>query len=154
MRDYNIEWESLEYDLSEKSPDWFWALGIVSVSIAVTAIIFNNLLFAILILVGAFSLGLYAARKPDLVRYGATQRGVLVDETLYIYSSLDSFWIEHDVEKPKLLISSKKKFMPHIVIPINPEVDTDHLRDYLLDYVDEEEQREPLASRIMEYLGF
>jgi len=154
MRDYSISWESLEYDFFEKSSDWFWALGIVSISIAITSIIFNNLLFAILILIGAFALAIYAVRKPDLVKYEVNQRGIMINETLYPYSSLDSFWVEHNVERPKLLVSSKKILMPHIVIPLNPELDTDDLRDYLLDYVDEEEQREPLASRIMEYLGF
>jgi hypothetical protein len=154
MRDYEIEWQSHEYEFSKKTPDWFWALGIVSVAIAITSIILNNLLFAILVIVGTIALGAYAVRKPDLVKYRITQRGVMVEEILYPYNSLDSFWIEHDVEKPKLLITSKKILMPHIVIPINKEVDTDELRDYLLDYVDEEEQKEPLAARIMEYLGF
>jgi hypothetical protein len=154
MRDYNIGWEEYEYEFSKKGPDWFWALGIISISIAVTAIILNNLLFAILILVGSFTLGLYATREPDIVNYEANQRGIIIDDKLYPYNSLDSFWIEHDIEKPKLIVQSKKLLMPYIIIPIDPEVDTDDLRDYLLDHVDEEEKREPLSSRIMEYLGF
>jgi len=154
MRDYKISWEEIEYDFFEKSTDWFWALGIVSVAIAVTSIILNNLLFAILILIGSFTLAMYAIRKPDMVYYEINNRGIVVDNKLYPYNSLDSFWIKHDEEDPKLLVSSKKALMPHIIIKINPEVDTDDLRDYLLDYVDEEEQRESLSTQIMEYLGF
>ncbi|HJN62981.1 MAG TPA: hypothetical protein QGH03_01995 [Candidatus Paceibacterota bacterium] len=154
MRDYEIHWEEYEYDFSEKSTDWFWALGIVAISIAVTAVILNNFLFAILILVGAFALAIYAVREPNLVIYEVNQRGVVVEDKLYLYNSLDSFWIDYTDEKPKLLISSKKMLMPHIVIPIGDDVDTNHLRDYLLDYVDEEEQGGSLSTIIMKYLGF
>ena len=154
MRDYNIDWEEFEYEFFEKGPDWFWALGIISISIAVTAIILNNILFAILILIGSLTLGIYAVRKPELVHYEVNQRGIVIDDRLYPYGSLDSFWVEHGVKKPKLLVVSKKILMPHIIIPLSPEVDTDLLRDYLLDHVDEEERREPISSRIMEYLGF
>ena len=154
MRDYEIHWEEYEYDFSEKSTDWFWALGIVAISIAVTAVILNNFLFAILILVGAFALAIYAVREPNLVIYEVNQRGVVVEDKLYLYNSLDSFWIDYTDEKPKLLSSSKKMLMPHIVIPIGDDVDTNHLRDYLLDYVDEEEQGGSLSTIIMKYLGF
>ena len=89
-----------------------------------------------------------------MVHYKITQRGVVIGNTLYPHSSLDSFWVEEMLDEPKLLISSKKMFMPHIVIPISEEVDRDDLRDYLLDHVDEEEQNEPLSMKLMEYLGF
>jgi hypothetical protein len=154
MRDYEIVWEELEYEFFDKSPDWFWALGIISVSVAATSIILGNLLLAILILVGSFTMALYASKKPDRVHYEVNQRGVIIEDKLYPYASLDSFWVDQIGEKPKLLISSKKLLMPQLILPLSREVDTDHLRDYLLDRVDEEEQREPISSRIMEYLGF
>jgi hypothetical protein len=154
MRDYKIAWQSPEYEYVEKSSDWFWAMGIISVGIAVTSIVLGNILFAVLIIVGACSLAIYAIRKPEFVYYEVSQRGVVVNDKLYPYSSLDSFWVEHGTIQPKLFITSKKLFMPQIVINIGSDVDTDDLRDYLLDYVDEEEQRESLSTIIMEYLGF
>lgn len=154
MRDYNISWQEYEYEFYEKSIDWFWALGIITISVAITAIVLNNLLFALLIIVGSIALSIYAVREPDLVYYEINQRGVMVGNHLYPYSSLDSFWINHNGEKSELLISSKKLLMPHIVIPINEEVDTELLRDYLLDRVDEEEQREPISTHLMKYFGF
>jgi len=154
MRNYKIDWEELEYEFFDKNSDWFWALGIVSIAVAVTAIILNNILFAILILVGAFALGIHSVKKPEIVHYEVNQRGIIIDNKLYPYNSLDSFWIEHNPEDPKLLITSKKVLMPQIVIRINLEVDTDDLRDYLLDHVDEEEQKESFATTIMDYLGF
>ncbi|PIP86641.1 hypothetical protein COV42_00110 [Candidatus Campbellbacteria bacterium CG11_big_fil_rev_8_21_14_0_20_44_21] len=154
MRNYNISWQTKEYEYVEKNADWFWALGIISISIAVTAVIVSNSLFAVLILSGASALAIFAIRKPDIIYCEANQRGFVINDRLHPYGSLDSFWVEIDTENPKLFMTSKKILMPQIVVPISPEVDTNLLRDYLLDYVDEEEQNESLPTIIMEYLGF
>jgi len=154
MRDYIISWEEYEYEFTEKSVDWFWALGIVSISVAITSVVLNNILFAVLIIIGAITLSIHAVKKPEIVHYEVNQKGVVIDNKLYLYNSLDSFWINNTTEMPRLLITSKKIFMPHISIPISPEVDTEDLRDYLLDRVDEEEQNESLATHLMRYLGF
>jgi len=154
MRDYVISWESHEYEYVEKNSDWFWALGIISVSIAITTIALGNILFAVLIIVGASTLAIVAAKKPDKLYYEVNQRGVVIDKKLFLYNSLDSFWVEDQTVNPKLFLKSKKLIMPQIVITLSPEVDIDLLRDYLLDRVDEEEQHESLPTIIMEYLGF
>lgn len=154
MRDYILKWEAKEYEQTEKGSDWFWALGIISISIAVTSIILNNLLFAIVVLVGAFALGTYAKKPAEIIHLEINQRGVLINSTLYLYSSLESFWVEEVEESPKLLIKSAKTFVPLIVAPLSEVVDREELRDYLLDHLDEEEHSEPLSQKIMERLGF
>ena len=47
---FKIEWDAHEYEHKERNRDWFWAVGIISVSLAVVAVIFGNIIFAILIL--------------------------------------------------------------------------------------------------------
>jgi hypothetical protein len=154
MRDYVLKWEAKEYEQTEKGSDWFWALGIISVSIAVTSIILNNLLFAAVVIISAFALSMYAKRPARTVHFEVNQRGLLIDSTLYLYNALESFWVEEEEENPKLLIKSTKTFVPLIVAPLGKEVDREELRDYLLDHVDEEEHSEPLSQKIMERLGF
>jgi len=51
-----IEWDAHEYEHRERSPDWFWAVGIISVSVAVAAVIFGNIIFGILVIIAAFTL--------------------------------------------------------------------------------------------------
>jgi hypothetical protein len=150
-----IQWQAFEHEHIHKSSDWFWALGIIAIAGAVTAIIFNNILFAIVILVGAFTLSVHAVKKPNLVNFRISSRGIIIDNTLHPYSSLESFWVEDEnVETlPKLLIKSKKLLAPHIVIPIE-NVSADDIRDYLLEYLAEEEDSESLAQKIVEFFGF
>ena len=62
-------WEAHEYIFQEKTSDWYWAVGIIAVSLAVLLIIFGNVLFALVVLIGSFTLSIFAARRPDLVRF-------------------------------------------------------------------------------------
>ena len=111
-----LSWETLEYFHTEKTTDWYWIVGIVTISVAIISIILNNLIFAILILVSSFVLSLFASRKPAVIRIEIDDNGVKVGKTFYPYSSLESFWIETREFHPKILIKSKKVFMHLIVI--------------------------------------
>src|SRR5687768_5859029 len=105
-----IEWDSHEHAYSEKSSDWFWAVGIIAISAAVTAIIFNNILFAVVILVGSFALTMHAGKEPPVRHYRLTDKGVAIDNHLFPYANLDSFWVEDDFHPPSILFKTKKFF--------------------------------------------
>lgn len=148
-----IVWHTYEYVYREKSADWFWAVGIIAVSMSVTAVLFGNVLFAIFLVLAFLSLMLYARREPDLLEIKLDHRGLQEGRTHYPFSSLESFWVEDRFGEVKIIIQSKKKLMPYIVIPIEG-VEGDTVRDHLRRFLPEEEHAEPLAKKIMEYLGF
>ena len=155
MQQAQLEWKAFEHEHIHKTSDWFWALGIIAIAGAITSIIFSNILFAIVILIGAFVVGMHASKKPNMVHFRITNRGIIIDKVMHPYSSLESFWVEDDNEheQPKLLVKSKKLLATHIVIPIE-HIAPDDVRDYLLEYLDEEEDSEPLAQKIVEFFGF
>ena len=150
-----LKWHAHEYEYKDRSVDWYWALGIIAITGAVAAAVLSNILFAILILVGAFTLALYAVRKPNVIPYEVGERGIRIDSTLHQYTALESFWIddEHEFREPRLFIKSDRLFMPAIVVPLD-FVSPIEIREYLLVHLDEEEYIEPLPYKIMEYLGF
>ena len=148
-----IHWQAFEYMHREKSSDWFWAVGIISAAGAATAVIFNDILFAVLIVVGTFALCLYAARRPVRVNFEINEKGIIVEKTQYPYTSLESFWVEENIGTPKVLIKSNKVMMPFIILPIE-EAGADHIREYLSEHLPQEEHNEPLLHHVMEYLGF
>ena len=152
MEKQTIIWEAHEYDHRHKTPDWYWALGIVVIAGAVGTFLFGNFLLSVLIVLGGFMLAIYAAKAPDIVRYELSSRGIRINDRLYPYASLDSFWVT-DEENPKLLLKSEKTFMPLIVVPLG-ELDHDFVIEFLLNFIEEEEQYEPITHKVMEYLGF
>lgn len=149
-----VSWQGYEYDYHEKSSDWFWALGIVGISSAVTAIIFENVLFALLILVGAFTIALLAVKKPDLVHFEINRRGIVIDEFLYPFNTLESFWITEDSKGHALLIvKSDRVVMPYLIIPLGATPE-ERVHAALKERLVEEELHEPLSHRIFEFFGF
>lgn len=150
-----IEWQGYEYDHQEKRSDWFWALGILALAGATASVLVGNVLFAVVIVLGAFVLALYAARRPELKTFRLTERGLLIDDLLYSWSSLEAFWVEEDMPNrgPRLFIDSNKVLTPHMTIPLD-EVNPAEVREYLRAYLPEEEHAESLTHSIMELLGF
>lgn len=149
-----ITWRAEEYELRHKSVDWYWALWIIAVSLAITAILFSNILLAVLVIVAAFTVSLFAGREPNIFEYSITTTGVKIHTTLYKYVSIQSFWIEElPNRQPRILLRSKKFLMPYIVVPIQ-DVDPDLIRETLKNYLKEEEQNLSLLHYFFEYLGF
>jgi len=147
-----INWQTFEYIPQDKSVDWYWIIWILAIGIAVTAYLFNNLLFGILILISAFSLSLYASRKPDLLNFILSERGLHIGSKFFPFKNLKSFWVEE--EERKIIFQAQNKTTPLLVVPFSPKVDRDHLREYLLKRLKEVEQHETLSQKIMEKLGF
>jgi hypothetical protein len=150
-----LKWQAHEYDHFERTSDWYWAVGIITLSIITLAILFNDFLFAVVIIIGVFCLMLYVHRKPKVVEYEINKKGIRSNKTLYIYGSIESFWVDSHIEHhaPKLILKSAKVIMPYIVIPIegiSPEL----IHTYLIEFLPEEEHHEPIPHRVMEYLGF
>jgi len=154
--DKKLEWQAFEYDYQAKSTDWFWIIWILAIGTAITAYLFNNLLFGIFILISAFSLSLYASRKPDLLNFILSDKGISIGKKLISFTSLKSFWIEDDNPngQRKIIFQANKKTVPYIVIPLSESVDTEFLREFLLKQLEEVEHTEPLSQKILEKLGF
>ena len=148
-----LEWSALEYEDKEKSKDWFWALGIIVITGSLASAMFGNYFFAALLVLGGGMLGFFATKKPETISYEMNMRGLKMNNQLYPYESIQSFWVTLE-KKPTLLIKSGRVFMPIISIPIE-EAHADDIRSIMLSReIPEEEMREHLSEKIMESLGF
>jgi len=151
-----FSWQTLEYVHREKSSDWFWVVGIVAGAIALTAIIFGNLIFAILVAIGAFVLCLFAARKPQPIVVEILDKGVRIEHTLYPFRSLKSFSIDnahHD--GARLILRSERVMLPYITIPApQNDEDIETLRAFLEPRLEEEPFEETPLHLFFERLWF
>ena len=153
MRDEIIQWKAYEYHHREKSSDWFWAVGIIAFSASAAAVIFNNVVFGIFIILSAFTLCLFAARKPLLVNIELNNQGIIVGKYLYPYQTLEKFCIRDKKHGAVIILKSKKTIFPYINIQAGYD-NLDLIKEYLSQYLKEEEIAEPLTQTIIEYLGF
>lgn len=149
-----ISWEAPEHHHVEKGNDWFFALIIVVVALVITAILFNNVLFALLLGVAGGVLGVAAARKPRIIPFSVGVRGVKIEDVLHPFPSLAAYHIdEEDPRGPQLLLRSEQLLLPLLVIPI-PEDYVDDIEEILKEKLPEEEIEEPFLVKVLELFGF
>ena len=149
-----LRWSAYEHEHIERGGDWFWALGIVAVCIAIVAILFHDTLFAVLIILAATTIGMLANIPPEVVEFEVSDRGIRVGNDLHRYDDIISFWVEDEHDASPLLLVDTTKFMaPNLIIPIE-NVDPSELRSFLKEHSPEVPMKEPLAHKILEFFGF
>ena len=137
----------------EKKSDWFWAVGIITLALAAVCFIFGEIIPGIFVIVAAVALVLHASKPPHEIAYEINDRGIVQNDTLFPFLTLDSFWIPHDEHPHKIILKSRKLLMPLMIFyidGINPE----DVRQVLLKYIAETEHREPFLKKVLEWLGF
>lgn len=153
MENNLISWETLEYKDKDRSVDWFWAVGIITLAIIIISVIQGNYLFAIFIFLAVGFLMFYVIRKPEVILCEVNERGILIDNVMYLYSEIENFWIKEKRGDDLLLIKTRKQVAPIVSIGIKDEV-ISGARSILSIYVPEKEIEESLPHKIMDLLGF
>lgn len=150
----SVSWEAPEHHHVEKGNDWFFALAIIIIALIVVAILFSNVLFSLLIGLAGGALAVSAAKRPSIVPYAVSIRGVKIEDRLYPFSDLESYRIDEDDPRgPQLLIKAKRKLMPLMVMSI-PANHIDDIDDILEGRLQEENLEESLFIKILELFGF
>ena len=152
-----IIWHAHEYEHREKSRDWFLAIGIITASALIISVLFENYILAILIIISGACLMLFGNKEPDHVRFEINGAGVLIDNNLFPFGTLHSFWVENNdhLDSPsKLFIRSHRTFVPLIHIPLIIEINPEDVREHLLAHIAEEENYHSFSHHLLEKLGF
>ncbi len=148
----SLEWYAYEHEYFERGADWFWALGIVSVSIAVTAVMLHNSLFGLLILIAAVTIALISRHPPELSHIQISHRGIRINAVLHRWDHIISFWVDDETASPMLLIDTTKFLSPNLIIPLN-DVDPLEVREFMKAFAEEKHMQEPLSHKILDFFG-
>lgn len=117
-----FEWEGTEYRFEDKSADWYWALGIIATAVAIAAVLFNNVLLALLVLVAGVVVGIHAAKHERIHRFRVTEDGIFIDTSFYDFRKMLSFSVLEYADEtipPSLSLKTKYFLSPHLLVPIN-----------------------------------
>lgn len=149
-----LSWSAYEHEHTERGGDWFWALGITALCIAIIAMLLGDLLFSILIIIAALTIALLARTPPSLTQFTLSEHGLRVADQLHRYDEIVSFWVEekHHSGRVHLFIDTTKFTAPNIIIPLE-NIDPRVVRLFLLERVQESRMKEPFSHRVFEFLG-
>lgn len=148
-----LRWSAYEHEHIERGSDWFWALGVIAVSAALTSILFGNILFAFVIVIAATTIGLLARKPPELHEFELSEKGIRIGQTMHPFETVISFWVDEELEQPLLLVDTTTFMSPNLIIPIG-EMHPDDIRNALRQHAAEVPMKEPLAHKILEFFGF
>jgi hypothetical protein len=150
---HSISWDVVTHVHKERSNDWYWALGLSALAGAAIALWVGDLLFALIIIIGAGSLGVLAARGPREHSVHIDNKGVAIDGTLYMYRSIKSFWVDKNPDDPRLYLMTEGIMAPHITLPLQSASQAEQVRSYLRPKVEEIEQEPHFGEHILRLIG-
>ncbi len=151
-----LTWSVLEYEDRNRSVDWYWTVGIISIIAIAACIYFKNYLFAILMFISVISLLYLTIRKPEELTITINKEGIRVRDELFTYRSLKGFWIEDQSTSghPRhLLIMTRRFYSPMLALPIG-DIAPEIIRQKIKTLVTETEMQENPSHRFIEMLGF
>ncbi|MBU4285113.1 hypothetical protein KKF60_00960 [Patescibacteria group bacterium] len=156
-----FEWRTLEFEKTEKNKSWFIFPAIIVIILGIIALITDNLLFLVLILLGFFTFYVYAKKEPRTIKFKIDERGIEVDDRLHTFDSIRSFWIFYNPASPaggppmekEISFRSRKTFFPYIKIPLADQ-NPSEIRKYLLRFLPEKRHKESLIDIWMKRIGF
>jgi hypothetical protein len=133
--------------------DWYWTLGVSTFIAVALCFYFSNYLLALILIIGAGSIGYLTARGPREHMVRIDNRGIIIDGTLHPYASITAFGITDEPHRRHLVVMTTGILASRIVAPIegiNPEV----VRMTLRHHVEEVDVEPQLFESIAEILGF
>lgn len=151
-----IKWTAMEYNHEEKSNDWFWAIGLISLVAIVLALWFHNYVFAIFLFVSGCTLILFSIRHPREVEYTIETKGLTMGKELHPWKTLKSFNIKNQEGNDpyaKLMIETSKYMLPVYTIPL-PNEKVQIVKDNLFKVIPRSEIKESQTMLVMEKIGF
>lgn len=151
-----FEWEGKEYERVDRTPDWYWALGIIVLACAAAAALFGNYLFAIVIVSAGAAIALHAAKEPPTHRFRVFDEAFAIGDEFYAFDRMTSFCVLEDIEgefPPTLSIHTEYWLAPHLHVPL-VDVDADAVYAHFLARVDESVHHPTFSDLVATWLGF
>ena len=144
----------IEYEEKERGNDWFWALGVIILASAITSFIYTNYFFGLFLIIGGILLGTFAVKKPDLVFYELNEKGLKIRNRLYSYNNIKAFLGKKRNRKINPLYKIRKSVYANNLHAYRFKPHRRNRTYYAFKNVPEEEMKEHVSEKIMDFLGF
>ncbi len=148
-----IKWSALEYNHKERSTDWYWTMGLITLVICIIALWTKSYLFAIFIVISGSALMLFSVRHPEEIIFSIETEGLTMNKDKYEWSRIKGFDIKKRDGVSKLLIETNKHFLPTYTLPI-PNNMLPQIKESLLKVIPKIELKESQSMLFMEKIGF
>lgn len=123
-----INWEAQEYVEYKKNAGWYIGLAVVTLALCGLAIWLNQISFLILIVVAAAALLTYTLRKPRMLHYSLSDKGLSEGNNLHAFGQFKSFGILNENNRYSIVLIPKQRFLPRMIVAF-PETEGEQIVD-------------------------
>lgn len=117
-----IEWQASEYITREKNTLWFVLLGVVAVVLAALALfLIKDITFAILIVVMAVAVGLFARRPARDLSYRLSYDGLTINGKFFAFQDYRAFGVVQEGALYSITLLPRKRFAPGVNVYFPPD---------------------------------
>jgi len=139
-----LSWEAPEFTKYKKGKTWFITFFLIAAGLIVLALFWKSITMIILIILGSFVVLIYALKEPVVVKIEITPQGVKVEDKLYPFSEIKSFWIFYEPPEVKeISFYLKRALFPNVFVPLG-DSDPNQARKILLKFLPEKKHKESL----------
>ena len=149
-----LSWQAPEFTKYKKGKVWFIILFLIAAGLIALALFWKSITMVILIILGSFVVLIYALKEPVVVKIEITPKGIKVEDRLYAFSEIKSFWIFYEPPEIKeISLYLKKPLFPNVFIPLG-DLDPNQARRILLKFLPEKRHQESLFDILARKLRF
>lgn len=150
-----LKWTFKEPKPGDHTKKWWLMAGFLALAAVIYAVIRQNFLFALIIIMGSIIFVSETRREPQRLVCQITSTGLYLGKKFWRWNELSNFWIAYrPPEINRLYVVPKNLAEPRLTIPLgnnNPL----HVREALLKYIPEDLEREdePTSEALSRLLG-
>ena len=123
-----INWEAREYVEYKKNAGWYIGLAVVTLALCGLAIWLQQISFLILIIVAAAALLTYTLRKPRMLHYSLSDKGLSEGNNLHTFNQFKSFGVLDENNHYSIVLIPKQRLMPRMIVAF-PETEGEQIVD-------------------------
>ena len=111
----SLSWQASEDVHHEKSAAWFMGLiGAVVILLAVSLVLIKSWTFAILIVVMAAAVAVFASRPPRVMQYHLSHHGIQINDKSFNMHEFRAFGVLQNGSLYSIVLLPIKRFMPSV----------------------------------------
>jgi hypothetical protein len=123
-----VNWEAREHVEYKKNGGWYAGLAVVVLAFSAIAVLLQQWVFLVLVIVSAIALLIYTLQKPRLIHYSLSDKGLSEGNNLYTFDQFKSFGVLNENNHYSIVLVPKKRFSIRIRVYF-PEAEGEQIVD-------------------------
>ena len=123
-----VNWEAKEYVEYKKNAGWYVGLAVVTLLLCGLAIWLKQISFLILIIVAVVALLTYTLRKPRVLHYSLSDKGLSEGNNLHTFDQFKSFGVLEESTHYSIVLIPKQRLAPRMIVAF-PETEGEQIVD-------------------------